>query len=519
MKGLSAGHCLLIALGLSALVCGSLLVRGSLNGTGPPPVQAFDASKVDGPVQEAMKTWHVPGLGIAIVRGDEVVYLKGFGVKELGGKKAVTPDTLFPLGSCTKAFTTTAMAMLVDEGKMAWDDPVRKHLDYFRLADPLADANVTLRDLVCHRTGLGSNDLLWYQSPWSPEESVRRIGHVKLSRSFRSGFQYQTTMFTAAGLAVARASGKTWADFVQERILNPQGMTGARFTTQAAEKAGDFASGHRRDRQGKIEVIPRYRMDVPEPAGSLHANARDLARWVVFQLGDGTFERKRLVSAKNLGETHVPQTIIRLEGVARDMNPETNLMNYGMAWVLQDYQGQLLVSHAGAIDGFRAHLTLVPKAKVGIALVNNLDRTDLNIALSNTLVDLLLGLPPRDWNAYYQEQVQKQQAALVARLKERAAKRQRGTKPSHELAAYVGAYEDPAYGTVTVSLENGALQLKWNNFSGDLEHFHFDTFSADIGPLGFPQVLFSLDRDGEIASLKVLDVMEGEFKKLKAGGR
>src|SRR5713226_2808287 len=181
--------------------------------------QPVDSAALDRIMQESLQAWQAPGAAIAVVKGDEVVYLKGFGVRELGGSKPVTPETLFAIGSTTKAFTTTAMGMLVDEGKMAWDDPARKHVEFFHLSDPLADANVTLRDLVCHRTGLSRNDALWYGSPWSREEVIRKIGLVKLTQPFRSTWQYQNIMFLTAGYAVGAASKSSWEDFVERRIF------------------------------------------------------------------------------------------------------------------------------------------------------------------------------------------------------------------------------------------------------------------------------------------------------------
>jgi CubicO group peptidase (beta-lactamase class C family) len=362
-----------------------------------------DPAAIDALVDEALKAWQVPGAAVAVVHGEKVLYLKGTGVKDLQTRKPVTPDTVFPLASCTKGFTTTAMAMLVDEGKMGWDDPVRKHLPSFRLADPLADANVTLRDLVTHRTGLAGHDLLWYRSPWAVDEILRRISQIRPERSFRSGFQYQSIMFMAAGRALESASGETWNDFVRKRLFEPLGMTGATFTTGEAEKSRDRATGHRKKKNGEVEATPWYPMEAPNPAGSVNANARDLARWASFQLGDGSFRGKRLVSAANLGETHTPQTIIRLEGAEKALNPFTTQISYGMAWVIQDHRGQLLVSHAGSIDGFRCHITLVPRANLGIVILSNLQGTRMNLALSNSLVDLLLGFPHKDWNGYLAE--------------------------------------------------------------------------------------------------------------------
>jgi CubicO group peptidase (beta-lactamase class C family) len=475
---------------------------------------ADDESKIDALVKDAQRTFDVPGVAVAIVSDGEVIYLKGFGVKDLGKKDAVTPDTLFPLASCTKAFTTTAMAILVDEGKMDWDDPVRKHVEFFHLADPLADADVRMRDLVCHRTGLAGHDLLWYRAPWKPEEAIRRIGHVKLDKPFRTTFQYQSTMFTTAGYGVGVASKSTWKDFVQTRILDPLEMKNTVFTTADAEKA-DHALPHRLNAKGAVEKTSVCKMEYPDAAASLHASARDLANWVRFQVGDGTWRSKRIVSAKNLNETHTAQFAIRLEGQTKAMNPESHVMSYGMAWLLQDYRGVGLVSHAGAIDGFRAHLTLVPEAKIGIVLLANRHQTRMNLPLSNSIVDLLLGLPKKDWNGYFLELAKKDDAEALARAKDRADKRHQGTKPSRELGAYTGSYEDEAFGKGKVTLEDGQLVWKWNAFTCPLEHYHYDTFIAKNDLILNPMVMFTLGADGEVATMQVKDAVGVEFKKVR----
>jgi CubicO group peptidase (beta-lactamase class C family) len=473
--------------------------------------QALDKTAIDRILTDALEAWKVPGASLAVVyRGQ--VYVKGYGVKQLGNPRRVTPDTLFPLASCTKAFTTTAMAMLVDEGKMAWDDPVRKHLPAFRLSDPLANAQVTLRDLVSHRTGLAGHDLLWYRSPWSQEEIIRRAGRLPLSKPFRSGYQYQSIMVMAAGQAVARAAGCPWQEYVQKRVFDPLGMKGACFTTTAALKAPDHASPHRQNKQGKVEVIPWFPMAVPDPAGSINAGARDLSRWLQFQLSDGTFGSKRLVSAENLEETHQAQTIMRLDPAARAMQPHTVQMCYGMGWVIQDYRGQQLVSHGGAIDGFRAHITLAPQARLGIVLLNNLEGTQMNLAVSNNLVDLILDLKTQDWNTDLAAAVEKEKAAHAAAVRRWLAKRRPGTKPSMPLARYAGTYEDPAYGTVRIANTKGALLWEWSTFRGPLEHFHYDTFTAQQDFLGNPPVVFTINAAGQVSGLRFLNV---DFKRAK----
>jgi CubicO group peptidase (beta-lactamase class C family) len=475
----------------------------------------LDVKAVDALVHEAMTAWCVPGVAVAIVRDGEVVYLKGYGVRAAGTKDQVTPDTLFPIASCTKAFTTTAMAILVDEGKLGWDDPVRRHVPYFHLADPKADALVTLRDLVCHRTGLRGHDLLWYRSPWSQEEIIRRAGRLPLDKPFRGAFQYQSTMFTAAGKAVAAASGMPWADFVQKRLLDPLDMTGAVLTTTAMQKVADHASPHRLNQRNEPEAMAPYPIEAADPAGSLHASSRDMAKWLIFQLGDGSAGGRRIVSARQLTEMHTPQVDIPIDRLDRQMFPETRKMSYGLGWVLMDHRGHNLVSHAGAIDGFRAHMTMVPESHLGIVLLNNLHHTRMNIALSNGLLDLLLGMPKKDWNAIVKAAVQKEQAASDEADRERLAKRRPDTRPSLDPAAYAGSYEHPAYGRVQVTAGPGGLVWQWNDFRATtLEHFHFDTFTLPIEIMGEPEVVFVLE-GGAVTRMKVGGNMDVEFRRLR----
>jgi CubicO group peptidase (beta-lactamase class C family) len=474
----------------------------------------FPEDAVDALLRESLKKWKVPGVAVAIVRDDRIVYLKGHGVKVTGGKAAVTPDTLFPLGSCTKAFTTTAMALLVDEGKMSWDDPVRKYLSYFHLSDPLADAQVRLRDLVTHRTGLASHDLLWYHAAWSPEEAVRRAGRLPLDRPFRTAFQYQTTMFTAAGLAVASAAKMPWDRFIEKRLFVPLGMTTAGCTTNTF-KSEDRASGHRLNGRGEAEPLAEwYPLTEPEPAGSIHASARDLAQWLRFHLAEGKIGSKRLVTAANLRVTHTPQMVIRLEGESA-LHPDTNQMSYGMGWVIQDYRGRLLVSHAGVIDGFRVHITLLPREHLGFVILTNLYQTRMNLAASYKLVDLLLGIKGRDWDALTLREMDRQKKAAREELRKRLASRHQGTKPSLGLAAYAGIYEHPAYGKARVTLDRGRQRLvvRWSSFTLPLEHFHYDTFATHHDLIGHLLLTFELDAGGRPVRLVAGAPLKVTFKR------
>ncbi len=454
-------------------------------------------------VKDALKQWQAPGLALVIVQDDRVVYLKGFGVRDLGGAAPVGPDTVFPLASCTKPFTALAVAMLADDGKLGWDDPVRRHVPFFRLADPLADANCTLRDLLCHRTGVGQHDLLWYRAPWLAEERVRKIGLVEPEYPFRAQFQYQTVLFGTAGLAAGRAAGTSWDEVVRGRILEPLGMKTASCIAPGAGGRADIAAPHRADAAGKVGRIDRYPLDRPDPAGSIHASARDLGKFLRFQLGDGTWQGRRLVSAENLREPQTSQVVIRMEEFARAVNPETRFLTYGLGWIVQDYRGKQILMHGGAIDGFRAHLTLVPEARLGIGLLSNLDGALLNLALSNQLLDRYLGAPGKDWSGYYhamQTEERRDAAARGPALRAAAA----GRGPALPLAAYAGAYHDRAYGTCRVAVKDGRLHWSWAALGGPLEPVDGHTFLANAPAVVDAPFTFAAGPDGRAAALQAL---------------
>ncbi|MFN4258023.1 MAG: serine hydrolase [Gemmataceae bacterium] len=460
---------------------------------------------IDELIDEALQAWEVPGVAVAIVGDNRVLYVKGRGVKDSHTRQAVTPDTIFPLASCTKAFTTTLLAQLVDDGVLDWDDPVRQHLPWFHLADPLADANVTMRDLVTHRTGVASHDFLWYRAPWPPAEVVRKMAWLRPSKSFRSTFIYQSTMFTAAGLALGATTKSSWQAQVQQRLLTPLAMKRTYLTTPEALRAGDHATPHRRDADGQVQAIPWYVIEHPEPAGSLHSCARDMTKWLQLQLGNGRLGDKRLVSAVQLAETRTPQIPLRLTGVHRAFNPDTLQMSYGMGWIIQDYRGQLMVSHAGAIDGFRAHVTLLPQANLGIVLLSNLHQSQMNLALSNTLVDHLLGLPYKDWHTSFRAVERTVQAEADKRKQTLVQARRPDLKPALPLSAYVGSYVEPAYGHGKVTLENDRLVWQWSSFRCPLDHHRQDAFFLSEEHLGDHLISFQIE-DGAVKSLTFLDM-------------
>ncbi len=466
------------------------------------PLPLLAQQNFDKLATDTITSWQIPGLAVAVVQNDRVVYLKGFGLKEVGKTDLVTPDTLFEIASTTKAFTATAMALLVDQKKLDWDDPVRKYVEYFHLDDPCADAMVTLRDIVSQRTGLTRHDELWDYTDWNREQVIRSVGSVKLTKSFRSTYLYQNIMFALAGEVVAAASKMPWEDFIRTQIFEPLGMMHTRISF-ADWNASQHAVGHRFDSATQRVSIEPY-MDYTRiaPAGQIKSSARDMAQWLRFQLAAGTIDGKRLISPEALEETRTPQTVIRLEGIGKEANPETNLEAYGLGWVVQDYRGQKLVAHAGAINGFRTHVALLPKQNAGVVVMVNVGRGLAPLALRNGILDRLLGAPARDWNALLLEIDRKGDAEAKAKKKEREAKRHLNTAPSRELQAYAGAYTNPAYGTATVTNDSHGLTLHWYRLNVPLTHFNYDTFSASIPEEDFDeQVQFRLAPDGEARSM------------------
>jgi CubicO group peptidase (beta-lactamase class C family) len=471
------------------------------------PAAPVDDARIDALVGEALRAWNVPGTAVVIVAPDRVVYLKGHGVRELGRKEPVTPDSLFPLASCTKAFTTALIGALADDGKLSWDDPVRKHLPDFHLSDPAADALVTLRDLGSHRTGLAAHDLLWYRAPWSQAEMIRKAGKLPLDRPFRTEMQYQSVMYVALGHAAARAGGKPWAELVQDRLLKPLGMTGVALTTSAAMKTSDRAAGHRPGPDEKLLVVPWYEQLEPNPAGSVNASARDLAPWLRLHLNAGKHGDHQLVSRANLRETHTPQTVIRVEGPAAALSPDTHQISYGLGWVVQDYRGRLVVQHAGLIDGFRVHLTLLPKDGYAFAILANREGTRMNLALSNALVDLLLGLPKKNWNKYLLDVMADEAEQARVRARQIETGRPRGTSPTIPLESLAGVYEDAAYGPATIRLAKDGLVWEWGSWKLPLEHYAFDAFrlKSEDERLNGAFVEFEV-KDGQPRAFRLLGV-------------
>ncbi len=469
-------------------------------------------SSLDASINSSMKEWKVPGAAVSIVQGQSVVYMKGFGVREMGKNEPVTPDTLFDIGSCTKAFTSAAIAILVDEGKMQWDGKVNEYIPFFHLRDPLADENVTIRDLLTHRTGVPPTDLLWYVFPdASREQLIRRLASADSNVGFRTKFQYQNMMYVAAGYAVGQVTHSTWDDFVRTRIFQPLGMNASDTSSVDAEKSPDHASPHSQNPDGSVKVIPWHNIDNAGPAGSINSSARDMAKWMTLQLNNGMYDGKQLISDKNVREMQTPQMVIEPGGeIPKVFFPDSTQLSYGLGWFVQQYRGHQLILHAGDIDGFSTMVVLIPEIHTSYFVVINLESSYRQV-LSYEIADRLLGLPDAGWDAYFK----KLEADMEAEGKSRDAawesKRTPGTHPSRDLSAYVGTYQNAEYGDAEIVMENQKFALHFHSVKTDLDHFQYDTFVVKFG--GKTRLTFCLDNDGNVASFTVNAM---EFKRVVA---
>jgi len=477
--------------------------------------QVAQAQEAPGPafdeyVNKALKDWEVPGLAIAIIKNDRIVFAKGFGVRELGKPAPVDEHTLFAIGSSSKAFTAASIAMLIDEGKLKWDDPATKYLPGFQLYDPYTTRELTVRDLLSHRSGLERGDLLWYATAYDRNEVLRRIRYLKPTWSLRAHFGYQNIMFLAAGQIVPSLTGKSWDDFVRERIFMPLGMTATSTSIKALANSNNVATPHAKI-DDKVEAVPWRNIDNIGPAGSINSNVIDMAQWVRMQLGGGAYQNQRLLSSGAIKEMHASQTIIPLEGAMEVLYPEAHFITYGMGWFLSDYRGRKIVEHGGAIDGMRAEVAMMPEEKLGVVILTNKNGSVLPQALMFKVFDGYLGGQQRDWSAEILKSFKALEAQALAAEKKAEAERVKGTSPSLALEKYAGAYKSEMYGDAKVTLEKGKLVAHYGpGFTGDLEHWHYDTFRVTWRDRmeGKGLVSFTLNPQGKIEGMKVEELAD-----------
>lgn len=428
---------------------------------------------LDSLIAEAMKAWRVPGIAFAVVADGNVVYAQGHGKRDLEADLPMTPDTLLPIGSATKAFTTFAIGTLVDEGKVEWDQPVEKYLPWFRLTEPGLTAGMNVRDLVTHRSGYPRHDLIWYNNEeLNRRQLVEALAHVEPSAPVRARFQYNNLMYLVAGHLIEELTGLRWEDAVRARILDPLGMKRSNFADSVSAADPDHAKGYRwRD---ETILMPFREVGEMGPAGSINSSVNEMTRWMRMLLASGALDGKKLIEPVTWRELRTPQVV--LGNLPQD--PQFSPATYAHGWFVDSYQGHLRTHHGGNIDGFSALVTLFPNDGVGIVALANANGSPLPSLMTLHAADLLFDLPKKDWSAEALVRRDKGEAAEKEAEKKEAVARVANTRPSHPIADYAGEYRAPGYGVLRIEHANGRLSAIYNRIATPLEHWHFDVFNG-----------------------------------------
>jgi CubicO group peptidase (beta-lactamase class C family) len=459
-------------------------------------------------VARAMKTFDVPGLSVAIVKDGKVILAKGYGVRKLGESVPVDESTLFGIGSNTKAFTSAALATLVDAGKISWDDPVYQRLPDFQMYDPYVSHEMTIRDLLTHRSGmgLGEGDLLfWPQTTYTRADIIYRLRFMKPASSFRSHYAYDNLLYMTAGQIIPAVTGTSWDDYVRKHIFEQLGMTNSNVSTAAYKPGGDYASPHSK-LDGKLQVLPFENLDNVGPAGSINSSAADMALWVTVQLAHGKIPNKdaHLFSEAQSREMWSPQTILPIgEPTGPLAALRANFAAYGLGWGLRDYHGRKLVAHTGGVAGFVSRVMLVPQENLGVVILTNAEQGGAFDSILFHILDHYLALQPADWIAAFKTKEEADQKEADEIIKKQNAGRAADSNPSLPLEKYAGVYTDPWYGPITIRMENGKLTFTMDHTPSavaDLQHWQYDTFKAHWRERTIEDafVTFALNPDGSI---------------------
>jgi CubicO group peptidase (beta-lactamase class C family) len=462
---------------------------------------------LDGYVHGAMVQWHVPGLAVAVVKDGQVVIARGYGVRELGKPGRVDADTLFDIGSNTKAFTAAALGTLIAAGKLEWDDPVVKYVPGFRLESPYVTQEITLRDLLSHRSGYCDPFAMWYLSDDTTANVIERLRYQKPSYGFRAHFCYDNAMYLVASTFIPAITGTSWNSYVAAHLFAPLEMTRTVSTAAAVAAASDVASPHG-EVDGKVRLIEPYwsnNMDVFAAVGGINSSVNDMSHWLIMLLADGRYGGKKVLEPAIIQAMETPQALIQedsdLAGWLNTQTPDTRFYAYGLGFFLQQYGGHQLVWHAGDIDGMASALALVPDEHLGVVVLSNMNQNRAPEGVVFHVLEDYLGLAHRDVSRAMYAYIEKEKAQSDAAKKKLAAARRAGMRAPLPLSAYVGSYSDPYYGTASVQEDRGHLVLGLGNpmFAGDLEHWNGDTFRVRwrYRFYGDAYVTFDVDALGE----------------------
>jgi len=461
----------------------------------------------DSYMEQVMKDWNAPGIGVGIVMGDKLVFAKGYGYRDYGKKLPYTPTTTQPIASNSKLFTAVAVGLLVEEGKLRWDEPIKQFVPTIRFYNDELDRSVTIRDMLAHRTGVTRHDSIWYKSSFTRRELWDRLRYLEPAAPMRTKFLYNNLMFTAAGQVIEELSGKTWEQFVQQRIFDPLGMSHSTLTIEDNLKGPEPAVPYS-ERRDSTELYkqPYYTAEVAiAPAGAINSNVQDLSRWVIALLNGGKVDGRQVIPEAVLRETmapslSLPNSALESRGWGENLNAY-----YGMGRTVSSYRGHLLALHGGDLPGFHSQISIMPNDSIGvIVLVIGDHVAPMYTGLTLDIYERLLGLSHTPWSERLNQIRLKNKAAATKARSVAEVGRVPGTKPSHPLEDYVGEFAHPAYGVVTVGRGDKELSFDFHGIKMPLNHFHYDRFDTpDDEEDGKFSLNFRTNPMGEIEGVEI----------------
>lgn len=502
------------AVSFALVVCACFVASTAFAADDPMVVERLKG--FDEYMAKILKDWNVPGIGVGIVVKDKLAFAKGYGFRDYGKKLPYTPKTVQPIASNTKLFTAIAAGFLVDEGKLTWDKPVGRSVPSIRFYNDELDNTVTIRDMLSHRSGITRHDSIWYKSDFTRKELFERLRYLEPSQPLRQTFLYNNMMYAGAGHVVELLSGKSWEDFLRERVFAPLGMTSTVFSIDEVKKLPEPAVPYTERRDSfEIYSIPYYEEQVGiGPAGSINSNVEDLSKWLIALMNEGKLEGRAVIPPGVVKATIEPA--IAMPNAALESRGFGELLNaaYGMGRWTASYRGHLLAYHGGDINGFHSQISMMPQDGVGaIVLVIGDHAAPLYDVVSYNIYERLLGMSLTPWSERRLDaRLKGKEAGKESRAKAGAG-RASGTKPSHPIADYGGEYEHPAYGVVAISPKADGLDFAFHKIRLPLSHFHYDRFdSPDDEQEGKWSVNFATNPQGEIdRAVMSLDEAEVAF--------
>lgn len=468
-------------------------------------------TELDAYIQKGVELWNPPGLAVAVVKDGEIIFTKGYGVTTIGTNKTVDENTLFVCASTTKAFVAAGLAMLVDDGKLNWDDKVLNYLPEFQLKDPYLTREITIRDLLTHRTGIGNTDYLWSMMTISSDSALYKMRDVEKTYSLRSSFIYQNLMYLAAGKVIETISGETWGAFLKERIFKPLGMNDTYSLLEQIQSIENKADAHY-EIDGEITKIEQMSADNIGPAGSMWSTANDTGKWIQFLLNKGVKDGKQLISPNNFAELFKPQQIIPAnEFYPTQQATKPHWMTYGLGWFQHDYRGKMVQFHTGSLTGMVAIAGMIPEENIGVYVMGNLDHVELRHAIMYTVFDLFMdGKITRDWSKelhtlYHPDVETSTESSPI-----------KNANPSFKELALLGTYTSEQFGSIIISKKENQLLFNLNDtLLGSMSHWHYDTYKGifDKKEYGTAMLNFVRSVNGTLGHLEIFGEKFTPIKK------